>query len=85
MEKYNSQLLKDFLKNNHLSKAAFCKKCGICIETANQFLKNCGRVNVISLVKISNFTHTPISSLLISQQNQTNQEEKQNETETNQK
>lgn len=64
MGKYNTQLVKDFLNNNHISKASFCRQCGICLETLNQFLNGADSIGIIALVKISKFTNYSLSRLV---------------------
>ena len=49
--KNNSKLITAYMEENNLSKTAFCKLCGISIQTLNRFLNN-ESVSVTSAVKV---------------------------------
>lgn len=49
----NTKIIKDYLKENKLTKEKFCKKCKICPETLNRILDNKSNVSLVSLFKIA--------------------------------
>lgn len=79
--KYNTQLVKDFLKEKHLSKASFSRQIGVCLETINSFLRGSDKVGIIPIVKISKFTNIPLCKLVNKQEHAESTPE-QNDKET---
>lgn len=49
----NTEIIKNYLKENKLSKENFCKQCKICLETLNRILDNESEISLVSLFKIA--------------------------------
>ena len=52
----NTQLLVDFMRDNNLSKAGFCRLCHIPVSTLNTLLKGSSYVNAYYIINIKNKT-----------------------------
>lgn len=61
----NYKLIQDFLASNGLSKSAFCKNCGISMQTLNNILSNkVEHLRYTTLRKVWLYTQVDINSLM---------------------
>ncbi len=61
--KFDLLPINTYLSVNKISKADFCKKCGIELEVLNKLYKNDSYILVSDLIKISNILCIPVASL----------------------
>ena len=48
-----TELIKNFMKGNNLSKSKFCEMCKISLSTLNKIMTNSGNFRIIALFKIA--------------------------------
>lgn len=61
----NTELILDYMKDNGLSKAAFCRQCKISTGTLQKLLSGNYKINVIVLFKIARVLNIEISALIL--------------------
>ncbi len=60
----NSQKIKDFMLENNLTKAKFCKACKIGREMLEKILRDCKDARILPLYRIAKATNCAIKDLL---------------------
>jgi transcriptional regulator with XRE-family HTH domain len=63
--RFNSIKIFTFMEENKLSKAQFCKRCGISVGTLNRLLGGSMKVRVSIIIKIASFTKISSDNLYI--------------------
>ncbi len=61
-----SEVIKEYMKKNHLSEEAFCKKCKICESTLKKMLNpntEVSKLRVLTIIKVANAIGVKFSDL----------------------
>ncbi len=61
----NTQLIEQYIKNNNISKAEFCKRCNISSQTLRQILSNERTNMTYSIINIADILNVEINDLLL--------------------
>ncbi|MGN1222269.1 MAG: helix-turn-helix domain-containing protein [Christensenellales bacterium] len=62
---YNTLIIYDHLFINKMTKATFCKECGISLYALNKVLKNEKLVDINIIKKIASYLKIPASQMLV--------------------
>lgn len=66
-ENFNTNAIIKYIKENKLSKVAFCRKCNISLYKLNKLLNNNFNIRISAFINIYNNTNIKISDLFIKQ------------------
>jgi transcriptional regulator with XRE-family HTH domain len=64
-DKINIEILKNYMKEQQLSKTEFCKQCKISMEVLNKILANDSNFGIVALFKIARKLNMQIHELFI--------------------
>lgn len=59
----NVEFLENYLKENHLSKTAFCKKCKISLETFDKIMSGKTNFRLVAIFRIARFLEIDFRTL----------------------
>lgn len=64
MQKFNTQKIDDYLKEHNMTKAQFCKECGICPQTLKKlYTSKWKTMNSSNILKIAKAIGCKLSDL----------------------
>ncbi len=62
---YKTELIEKYIKDNKISKAEFCKRCGISLRTLNKVLTNGGDIRATNAYKLAKLLHCYLNDFVI--------------------